>query len=855
MVGDSFSLFTGLTSDQWSEIEQCIETSHEAKVTIKMDLILERLRQAPPEDVDKVLGLIDAEIRRMETKGSRFFSKMFSRDKKLIKEQNLNDLHRLQKELQVSLNDKIFDKMLGILRESLPPDESLRDLVVALVQDRHANAITGQKSVSEDEIQNYAQIVNFLYERAVSGDFNVLKQFFDQEIADYAFQRMLEDALFTSSKDFNTLDEFYDKNIAVLKGVCSEKQTLDDLLAEVKSGDLPKVLDKMSFILEEYRTPALLKIKDVFSRLLSDIDAAILLRKESILEEIALMEPDQLEDFADRFDKSIQNFVPFNIVQEQKHLYRNAQIYHALSKRFSAERSISCYSVACRSYQQYFNSLVLTNPEQAITELQHLETSIELHPEDTLIADIERHLMSGNPELFIERDATSVRNMQMEFLCREKDDGSFCHQMEFELTSVQRDYFEECIQSLIEHGAQYGISVEKDKFSYSAIGETGKLEVLRVGVGEAWKITIDGLGTLTIGSDQEQGGLYRNVRLEMLSTTTPFSADVIAKHMHNMCVRTGLVNAMAPTTDEDILWQKRALLLWRIHPEQSEEIHLEIRKATTDFRREWLRLPLNIRKDVEELLPQMKKKEIRPGRSEWVIEDLVSIGEDCGLAGFCQTFYGGGGGGAGAKVAAMIFANGSLSTQQRFLRGTFTFGVSIKGDIERGSYNQHFVRALTSRAFDISFPIENLAVKGDATILWSRQLAERVSAYGYNGDLGGARNRHYKGGLFAHRDTYETRSTVEDMYNENNDNYFCPANEVCFNSDTGPQYIVAIVVKDDGVRDNFISIIRDEWQRSGLQEQEVLRGRTLEDMIVVGENFDQRLKDMLDEDMQQRTGA
>lgn len=409
------------------------------------------------------------------------------------------------------------------------------------------------------------------------------------------------------------------------------------------------------------------------------------------------------------------------------------------------------------------------------------------------------------------------------------------------LTHVSRDNVQKWVE-LFEHNPMPGITVSTVPYMYRERRSDGTFSNrpdLGYICGMAKRISIQNLGSLTLGADPLYGAMYNRLEVEIPGGHPPGQGLHI---LHMLFSSIGLPTALTEQSPQD----DRKIQLFQIFhtffPKQA--FLLERNQAWVEMTAETL-LGTMIAQ-VPESIPlfhhyldggRMEKKEILPGCSIWHITDLADRLRSANAWGFMSGIgLPGGSFGEATDRAILMLQNGALSTQCRYDAGVITPGASAKEDHMKGGADCVFTRLITSNL--ASMPIQYIPFSGSIQVLYDLSLINR-GGYAYPEDQYGIRNPADRDG-----DTYRFRDslvqTAQQVDRERHE-----SNEFLLKFGIMPSSIVGLVVGSEDDKRALIAklqekgLVIDRDGRLYIKTRDI--DRPVDEFIHVGDKFTRQM--------------
>lgn len=340
-----------------------------------------------------------------------------------------------------------------------------------------------------------------------------------------------------------------------------------------------------------------------------------------------------------------------------------------------------------------------------------------------------------------------------------------------------------------------GIKIEKVDFDISSEAHKS--------VGQAYKVSLVGLGHILVGADTNVTTMYDKVRVVI-------EEDKSLYELHEMLSFLNLDEALHQSNSNEIERLKIGQLYRIFFPGDAT-----LFERTDDF----FTLPIQDLKNVminknpamkailEKLLPTMQTEEILPGRLRYTLPSLASGARELGARSLISTITGGWGS-AKDNINRLVsmMKMGMLSTEMRYRNGINAGGLSPIADFQTGGADSVFTQLLTQDNFDKEMSLDRLGYFGSIRILISLDALNQ-GTYQYHSDSFGDRTldkNSYYGNYLKRPSLFEFVSGQQKQWNS--------GNEVMIKDRLDPKYITGVVVTNESMRVQLI----DAFRKSGM---------------------------------------
>lgn len=400
-----------------------------------------------------------------------------------------------------------------------------------------------------------------------------------------------------------------------------------------------------------------------------------------------------------------------------------------------------------------------------------------------------------------------VKGMNLQFRTALVD-GKNVHELDFKVNHVFRAKMQTLVEGLntfdqeelseflrLTQSHAKGIKIEKVDFTISS--ETHK------SVGQAYKVSLVGLGHILVGADTDVTTMYNKVRVVI-------EEDKSLYELHEMLSFLNLDEALHQSNSQEIERLKIGQLYRLFFPGDAT-----LFERTDDF----FTLSLQELKDVmilknpamqnilEQLLPTMQTEEILPGRLRYTLPALANRARELGARSLISTITGGWGSAKDSinRLVSMM-KMGMLSSEMRYRNGINAGGLSPIADFSTGGADSVFTQLLTQDNFDKKMGVDRLGYFGSIRILISLDALNQ-GTYQYHSDSFGDRTLNEN----SYYSNYLKRPNLFDFVSGEQRQWHS-GNEVMIKDRLDPKYITGVVVASDSMRTQLI----DAFRKSGM---------------------------------------
>lgn len=385
-------------------------------------------------------------------------------------------------------------------------------------------------------------------------------------------------------------------------------------------------------------------------------------------------------------------------------------------------------------------------------------------------------------------------------------DGKSLKEVDFKVNHVFRDRLETQVIGMNNLGSEEakeflsltgshakGIRIEKVPFEFCH--ETNKT------IGEAYKVSLDGLGEVFIGASKNMPGIYDTVRVRLEENKSIFD-------LHEILTFFNLDDALRKSSSQDIERLKIGQLYRTLLP-----------KEATSFERnsDFFDLPVDqLKEEIIKKSPQMKDifdsylnemntVEILPGRLRYSLPQISKLAKHLGARALVSTITGTSGSMSTTSDRVIsILQMGMMAGELRYRNGMTQAGLSPSSDFYTGGSDSVYTQLLTKKNFDEHMNLYNL-YWGDARILFSLDALNSLT-YQYHYDSYGTRRTD--SGYFGNLSTYFLRPNIIDFV-KTEAKQFNYGNEVMIKERIPPSMITGILVSTEALKNDLLGKLRN----------------------------------------------
>lgn len=379
-------------------------------------------------------------------------------------------------------------------------------------------------------------------------------------------------------------------------------------------------------------------------------------------------------------------------------------------------------------------------------------------------------------------------------------DGEIVTELEFKLNAPHREAIQPLIDKLasmpqdelgefLHYAGENGVTIREVPYEYLAkdgkfYSQEGKLTI-----GNCYEIAVEGVGSITIGSDKVVTSLYDRV-------TVRVNGQKETNDFKNLLSFVGLENAVVASSSEEIERLKVATLFEAYHPKESTELSQKM---------EFYSLPIDaLKTKITNLTPDMHKRfqtelitmkaiETLPGRLRYTVEKLGKQAQEMGAVSLIMGVRSDSG---NDRILSML-GSGALSSQTRFDSGMIIKGAGSVEDHNTGGASAVFIRAVTEKACDEGIEISSIPFSRDVLIDFDVEKIFKIgNNYWQNIDTWGEQ----KGDIYLNRpDAITYIKEQNESYNKENEGMILDI--------IRPEWIKGMTVATENRKQNLISDI------------------------------------------------
>ena len=421
-----------------------------------------------------------------------------------------------------------------------------------------------------------------------------------------------------------------------------------------------------------------------------------------------------------------------------------------------------------------------------------------------------------------------VKGMNLQFRARVID-GKNMSELEFKLQHVAREKLQTLVQDLnkltpvelkqvidLSESKIKGIRIENTLLNLSSDPEA-------LAFGGATKITLEGLGSITIGNSKLYPNLYGRVRVQTEGEKNLSAA-------HELLSFFNLERVLQASTQDEVEKLKLSTLFHIFSPVQA--ISMERAESCANLTAQQLRRQMV--KEVPEMentfnkyLDKMQQAAILPGKMRYTIPPLVQEAKDLGARSLITTLN------RDLQVSlsrlGSVLKMGILSSETRFSNGLNVGGISSKEDFLNGGADSVYMQLLTQKTVDNKMSLD-LLYPGKVRILISPDIL-KTGTYQYPVDTHGSRVlTNY---LSSDPSLYTTRPPLHTFVKDQQAGFGC-RNEVMAKERVGPEYIMGVVVPNTRTRDTVMDYLREhDLVVKTADNKELILGKPAENFVKV----------------------
>ncbi len=402
----------------------------------------------------------------------------------------------------------------------------------------------------------------------------------------------------------------------------------------------------------------------------------------------------------------------------------------------------------------------------------------------------------------------TVKGMNLQFRTHEVD-GKQLTQLEFKVNHVFRNRLEKVIQEIkqlnraelnevlrLTQSHAKGMKIEQLPFTFS--------ENVQYKMGTVSKISLEGLGSISVGNDTEYPNLYDRVKIELDPGQNLYQ-------MHELLSFLDLDDALRSSSLEDIERLKIGQLFRVFQPKEATLFEREesfFALSIEQLKQEIIKKAPAMEKTFQEYLSKIEPEEILPGRVRYSIRGLSDKVYELGGRTLISAVTGPDDQ-AFARTASII-KMGMLAPEMRFSNGMAVEGLSPWGDFYAGGGDSVFTQLLTEDNFQRKMRLDDFAYDGDVRILFSLDILE-TGTYQYHTDSFGWRRPTAEPpySWFFNPDFYLDRPNIFDFTKEEQRRFHL-GQEVMVKECISPSKIQGLIVPNESIKEGLLSYFRDK---------------------------------------------
>lgn len=431
-----------------------------------------------------------------------------------------------------------------------------------------------------------------------------------------------------------------------------------------------------------------------------------------------------------------------------------------------------------------------------------------------------------------------VKGMNLQFRTHVID-GKKMKELDFKVNHVFRNSLETLIQGLndfspdemkefldLTHSHAKGLKLEKVPYALS--NETGK------SVGTAYKITLEGLGSVLVGDSAKYPNLYDRVRVEMESDKSIYEC-------HELLSFFNLEDAIKSSSKEDFERLKIGQLFRVYHPKEASIFEREDKFFTLSIKQlkeEIIQKAPSMKDRFKNMLPKMEATEILPGRVRYSIPGLSDKAYDLGGRALVSTITGTHSAQEGYDRLASVIKMGMLSSEMRYSNGMTISGLSPSSDFFTGGADSVYTQLLTEKNFEEQMSLNSNLYWGNIRVMFSLDLIN-AGTYQYHTDSYGLRQLGTPHGSYTPNELhYLERPNILDFVKEEQQHGFHHGNEVMIKERIDPSMITGVIVPDKQTQTDMLNRLRDLGVVDlGKGKKETILGIPVESFIHIGKTL------------------
>lgn len=424
----------------------------------------------------------------------------------------------------------------------------------------------------------------------------------------------------------------------------------------------------------------------------------------------------------------------------------------------------------------------------------------------------------------------SVKGMNLQFRTTIVD-GKNVKELDFKVNHVFRDRLSALLKEIarfdpheleeflsLTHSHAKGIKIESQILKFSSDERSPSY-------GTLCKITLVGLGSLSIGNNSDFPNLYDRVTVEV-------DEDKNLYELHELLSFFNLDDALRVSGEEDIMRLKMGQLFRIFHPKEATFFEREdafYSLPIEELRSEMVKKAPEMQQTFDRYLSKMEAREILPGRMRYAVTGFADKLYELGARGLVATITGSGDQSFDRTVS--ILKMGMLSPETRYAHGIHLHGLSPEIDFYSGGADSVYTQLLTERNIKDKMDLDKL-YWGDVRLLLSLELLE-TGTYQYHEDRCGVRriidaewhqkaleliqrmglreSQHDEMILFLKKfyELYPNRPNIETFVQEEQERGFAPGNEVMVKERIPPSMIKGLIVPNEEVKNDLVATLRN----------------------------------------------
>ncbi len=416
-----------------------------------------------------------------------------------------------------------------------------------------------------------------------------------------------------------------------------------------------------------------------------------------------------------------------------------------------------------------------------------------------------------------------VKGMNLQFRTSHVD-GKNMKDIDFKVNHVFRDRLQTLIEGMksftpdesreflaLTQSHATGLKIEKVPFQLCE--ETNQT------LGEAYKVTLEGLGQVLIGASTDLPGIYDMVRVQIDENKSIYE-------LHEMLTFFNLDDVLRQSSSDDVERLKIGQLFRMFYPAEATKLERQDKffdLPLDQFKAELVKHVPQMKKTMDQYLDKMETTEILPGRLRYALQDISKIAYNTGARALVSTITGTHGTTDACLRVASILKMGMLSTEMRYRNGmNQAGGLSPSYDFQTGGADGVFTQLLTKKNFQQKMNLDQLGYWGDVRILFSLD-ALNSGSYQYHEDNFGIRR------VDESDSPYLTRENVFDFTKEEQRDW-SRTNEVVMPY-IDPQLATTILVPNLQYRHEMMNALRNQGLTSVVGGVETCMGKPLKDFV------------------------